>query len=265
MSLTPEQIKARDGKVTASFAPYLMAGNREKIYTEWLRLVGSPDYEPEDLSDSWPVQFGSYIEPFALDWHQRRTGRELTRRGEVVVHPDRPYVSCTLDAYRADDDTVIDCKAIGAWNTLDKVGAFYLPQMVVQRGCVGAQGAALLIVHGGAAPQEWATEIGHKYAALVWERVDEFWQTVLDLTPPVEMPAIAAPVPAVREYDLTGNNEWASFAADWIERRSAAKIFVKASEALKEMVPADAVRCIGHGIKIARNKAGSLTITETTP
>jgi hypothetical protein len=161
------------------------------------------------------------------------------------------------------DDTVIDCKAIGTWRKLDDACLFYLPQLVVQRGCVGARRAALLIVHGGAEPQEYPAEILDEYAALVWERVDQFWQCVLDLTPPVEMPEITAPVPAVREYIMTGQNEWASFAADWIENRSAAKIFTEASAGLKEMVPADAARCIGHGIKITRNKAGSLTIMET--
>src|SRR6185312_16696207 len=130
MALSPEQMAARDGKITASFLPYLMAGDSDRIMREWMRLVEHPDYAPEDLSGAWPVQFGSYIETFALDWHERHTGCALTRRGEVVTHPRLPHVACTLDAWRAGDNAVIDCKALGAYRKLDEACAFYLPQMV---------------------------------------------------------------------------------------------------------------------------------------
>ena len=49
-----------------------------------MRLVGDPRYEPVNLDDNWSAQFGSYIEPFALDWHQRTTGHPIVRRGAAV-------------------------------------------------------------------------------------------------------------------------------------------------------------------------------------
>ena len=45
--LSPQQHKARDGKVTASFLPSLMSGDKDKILREWKRLVGDPTYEAE--------------------------------------------------------------------------------------------------------------------------------------------------------------------------------------------------------------------------
>lgn len=261
MALSEAQLKAREGKVTASFVPYLMAGDADKILREWMRLVGHPDYAPEDLSDKWPVQFGSYIETFALDWHQRKTGRGLVKRGEVVTH-QLGYVSCTLDAYREDDSCVIDCKAVGAYRKLDDVCALYLPQIVIQRDCVEADRGSLLIVHGGAEPAEFPCDIPEDYAARVWDRVHAFWRCVEDLTPPVEMPAIAAPVATVKEYDMTGKNLWASEAASWRLSREAAKRFATSEKELKALVPPDAARCFGHGIQIKRNKAGSLSISE---
>jgi hypothetical protein len=262
VSLSPQQLEARAGKVTASFVPYLMAGKEDRIREEWMKLAGHPDYAPADFSTNWPVQFGSFIETFALDWHQAKASKALTRRGEVVVHPDLPHVCCTLDAYRAEDRCVIDCKALGSYRKIDEACSFYLPQIVVQRACVGALAGSLLIVHGGSEPVEYPLEWGADYEALVWERIGAFWQSVLDLSPPVSMPLVEPPVPAIREVDMNGNNAWADSAFAWLEHRDAAKQFASADKALKALVPGDAKRCFGHEIEIKRSKSGALTIKE---
>src|SRR4051812_46022608 len=111
MALTAAQHKARDGKITASFLPYLMAGDAERIINEWRKLIGDPNYTPENLDDNWAVQYGSFIEEFALNWHEKKTGQALTERRKVVVHAEKSHVCCTLDAYRVADHTAIDCKA----------------------------------------------------------------------------------------------------------------------------------------------------------
>lgn len=262
MSLTPEQHRLRDGKVTASFVPYLMAGDTDKILSEWRRLVGDPAWEADDLSDNWPVQFGSYIETFALDWHEQKTGQPLTRRGEVVTHPELPHVCATLDAFREADGCALDCKALGAWRKIDERSQFYTPQLIVQSGCTTAKRAALLIIHGGAEPQEYPVEWTAEYADQVWRRIDQFWRCVLDLVPPVDVAPTLAPVPAIKEYDMAASNAWADRAAAWLASRAAAKEFDGAVKELKTLVPADAARCFGHGIRIDRAKNGNLSIKE---
>jgi len=262
MALSATQHAARENKIGASFAPYLLAGDADKILQEWKRLVGAPDYEAENLEDVWAVQLGSYLESFALDWHQRRTGRVLTRRGESVPHPVRSYVAATLDCFREDDRCVIDCKVIGGWRRIDDACAFYTPQMIVQAGCVEAQAAALLIVHGGAEPAEYPITWDADYEAEVWRRIDNFYRAVCDLAPPVEMPAIAAPVPAVREADLSRSNAWVSAATEWLGNRAAAKTFSAAEKSLKALVEPDVKRAFGGGIEAIKNKAGAISIRE---
>jgi predicted phage-related endonuclease len=259
--LSPEQVKFREDKVTASFLPALMAGDEDRILNEWRRNVGDPAYVPENLDDSWPVQFGSYIEAFALDWHERKTGQMLTMRGEQLACPDRPFVGCTLDAYRANDDTVIDCKAPGMWRKLDDVVSYYTPQMIAQRACKGAKHAALLIVHGGSEPQEYPISWEPEYEAELWRRVDQFHHCVETLTPPVVMPSLVA-VKAERVYDYGTHNQWCAEAVTWLTTRQAAKDFAACEKALKGIVPPDAARVVGAGIECKRNKAGSLSIKE---
>jgi len=259
-TLSPE----RDTRVGASFLPALMAGKTDEIMREWQRLTGDPAYMPVNFEDNWPVNLGKYLEPLAVDWHQRKTGQPLTRRGEWVRHPHRDWLGCTLDAWRATTDTVLDAKCVGQWRKLDEVISYYTPQLIVQRDCTGAANASLLIIHGGSEPVEYPVTWTAGYEADVWTRLDEFWDCVTSLTPPCELPAALAPVPAVRTVDMSGSNSWTAEAATWLLNKSAAKDFDAAARELKALVPADAVRCHGGGVEINRNKAGSLSIKERT-
>lgn len=260
MSLTQEQLRLRDGKVTASFLPALMAGDNERILNEWRRLVGDSLYIEPDFSDNWPVEFGSFVEDFALDWHQKKTGQALIRRREVVNHPAKPYVCCTLDAYRQTDAWVLDVKALGAYRKLDEACSYYAPQIVIQKACLSAKGGALLIVHGGAEPAEHPIEATPEYEAQVWERVDWFWDCVQSLTPPIAVAPVATPVKPVKTYDMRESNAWAEHAGVWLDTRDAAKRFGGAEKELKALVPADGIRCFGAGIEIKRDKANRLGI-----
>jgi hypothetical protein len=251
----------RDTRVGASFVPALMAGKSEAIMQEWKRLVGDPSYQPENLDGVWPVQIGKYLEPFVLDWEERKSG-PLDRRGEWVQNPNRNWLGCTLDAYRASTSTVLDCKVVGQWRKLDEVISYYTPQMLVQRDCTGAENASLLIVHGGSEPVEYPVTWPVGYEADVWTRLDGFWDCVESLTPPCELPELLAPVPAVKTYDMGTSNAWVSNAATWALNKSAAKDFDAASKELKALVPADAIKCFGGGITVSRSKAGSLSIKE---
>ncbi len=271
MALTALQLQQREGRVTASFMPALMAGDAAKVLNEWRRLVGDPDYAPEDLSDSWPVNFGSYIEPFALDWLERKSGQALSRRGEVVFHPQRPFVCATLDSYRAADATVIDCKAPGQWRKLDDVLTAYVAQMACQRACVGAEKASLLVVHGGSEPVEYPIEIPADYEAVLWERVDAFWHCVENLIPPVALPAIAAPVPPEkwRTVDLDAADGLPNWADEmrreitlWRATAAYAKTNARATKAVKDLLPDDVGLVACAGVKVSRAKNSAISVRE---
>lgn len=263
MALTAEQHAKRADKIGASFAPMLMAGDTDAIRREWQRLVGDPAHEEKDLSGVWPVQFGSYIEAFALDWEERKSGHALTRRGEHVTHPTLPYLGCTLDAYREHDSTVIDCKAPGAHRKLDDVVAHYTPQMIVQRSCMEANHAALLIVHGGAEPREYPIEIDPEYETLVFERLKEFWWHVENLICPVEIPSAPAPVIELKQYDMSDNAEWRREAEKYLQSVGASQMAADAAKHLKRLMPADAAKASGFGVIAVRNRAGAISLRET--
>ena len=262
MALSAAQLKAREGMITASFLPVLMSGDKSKILNRWQEIVGDPEFIAEDLSSIWAVEFGSFIEPFALDWHQKKTGLPLIRRGEVVIHPTKPYFCCTLDAYREPDRCVLDCKAPGTWRKIEEVISYYTPQMIGQAACLKTSKAALLVVHGGSEPQEHPIEWTPEYEAQVWQCVEEFQHCCETLTPPVQMEPIAPPVPPIKEYDFSSSNEFCNEAAIWLENREASKKFDGAAKNIKSLIPPDGIRAFGGGVTVNRSKSGSLTIKE---
>lgn len=266
--LTAEQQAARQFRVTASFLPALMQGDEAAILREWMRLVGHPDYEPLDLSDQWPPCFGQYVEPFALDWHQRKTGHPITRRGETVVHPMLDYVSCTLDGWREADDCVIDAKCCGHWQALEAIESHYTPQIVAQVACTGAAKGALLVVHGGGEPQELPIYIDADYAATMWKRVEQFWKCVETLTPPVPIPVITPPerwrtVNLDNECDRRAHN-WSQEIIEnlllWNVMEPHAKQFEGAKEKVKSLMPADVGLVTIAGIAVRRARNNAITI-----
>ena len=270
MALTPEQRAAREGKLTASRVGVLMNGDDAALYDLWRALTGDPSHVSADLSDVWAVQLGTITESLNLDWYARKTGHVPTRRGAVVTSKERPWAACTLDGWDAaygDTDppvrAVIECKHVGGFETLETVIARYMPQVHWQMYVSGAEIAVLSIIQGARAPVLEEVPLDPDYLAALLRRADEFWRCVASLTPPVAPPPVAPPLPAAaRTIDMSGNNLWGAFAADWREHRDAAAAFRTAEKQIKALVPGDARLVTGHGIQAKRSRNGALRIGE---
>jgi hypothetical protein len=263
VGLSPEQIKQRDGKLTASRVACLMTGDTDKIMNLWRELVGDPAFVPEDLSDVWAVQLGAWTEPFNLDWYEKRTGQSLARRGEVVVHPNFDWAAATLDGWDSALSAPVECKHVGGFEPIAKVLERYAPQAHWQMMVTGATQCVFSIIEGAREPVIEIVDLDRDYAAELLARAKAFMFCVGTLTPPVlGAEPVPAPVRPVKSYDMTGNNQWASDAVTWLSTRQARKDNEAVEKSIKSVVPADAIKCMGHGITVSRSKAGSLSIRE---
>lgn len=264
MSLTPAQLAAREGRLTASRVACLMTGDEAKIYDLWLEMVGDPRYVAEDLSGVWPVQLGSVTEALNLAWYELKHG-PVTRQGEVVCHPLHDWAACTLDGWDASLPGPVECKHVGGYEAIAKVVERYQPQLHWQMIVTGSYAAALSIIEGAREPVVQIVPFDSDYGAELWRRAEAFMACVESLTPPVALAPVAGPVKAEKVIDMTGANEWASHAADWLANAAAAKTAAKAEKDLKALVPADAAKAHGHGIQITRDRAGRLSLKEMKP
>src|SRR5262245_35516160 len=95
--LTTAQRIARQGKLTGSRIACLMTGDAERIDRLYREMIG--EEVEEDLSGAWPVQLGEATEKLNLRWYARKTGKEVTRQGEVVPHHYLAWAAVTLDGW----------------------------------------------------------------------------------------------------------------------------------------------------------------------
>lgn len=260
MALTKEQLLLR-GEIGASDVPVIVNGNAEQLNAKWRQLVGLDP--PPDLSEVWAVQQGSYMEPFILDWHQRKLGYQLERRGEVLRHPALDYLTCTLDCFDATRNAVIDSKCT-AWS-IDWAKQYYTPQLLVQRQCAKAELAIMLISVGGREPEEIEIEFDPDYYRQVIERISAFKLCMETMTEPAPA-APLVPYERLRTIDLVTDetpnwrDEMIGLLMIWDDTRDAAKAHDAAAADAKALVPMDVGKILCDNITIKRNKKGHLAI-----
>lgn len=190
--LTPAQLAAREGKLTASAVACLMSGNRAKVMDLWRLMVGDPGYQEPDLSGIWAVRLGSHTEPLNLDWCERKLKRPITRRGEVVVHPTVEWAACTLDGW---DDAVprpVEAKHVGGREPRGKIIERYTPQLMWQMMVTETAQAALCLIEGTAEPIIEPVDAIPEYVEELWKRAHAFMACVHALVPPFRTEEIAA-------------------------------------------------------------------------
>lgn len=262
MALTTQQLAARKGKLTASAIGAIMGGDAGKVMNLWRELVGDPAFRPTDFTGVWPVVLGSATEELNLDWYEYKTHNEVTRRGDVVVRSDYPWAACTLDGWIPNLGCPIECKHVGGREPHAVIVARYMPQMQWQMAVTRADQCVLSVIEGAAEPRLDTIKCDPDYTAEMWVRAKRFMACVEAMTPPVAEERVEPPVAAVVETDMSGRNEWASFAHEWVKHREAGEWAVKAERALKGMMPVDARRAYGYGVEITRDRAGRLTLKE---
>jgi predicted phage-related endonuclease len=260
MALTPEQMKAREGKLTASGISPLMTQEPVKLYALWQQSIGDPSYSFPDLSNVWPVQLGSHTEDLNLDWYERRTKHPVTRRGEVVVSAQYDWAAATLDGWDSVRNCPVECKHVGGREPLTRILERYMPQMHWQMIVTGTDTVAASIIEGANEPVIEIVAFDPNYGAELLRRAIEFWSCVQTLTPPVAKPPVMAATRATVSYNFQGNNEWADSAVTWLESAEFIRKGTRAEKTLKALVPADAQRASGHGVEITRDRANRLSL-----
>lgn len=256
--LSAADLADRKAFINASEAPTIVAGDPAAVMRLWEEKTGRA--EPEDLSGVLPVQLGSYTEAFNLHWFERVSGLKVTGRQDVLKDG---FLRATIDGkteYQG-EPCVVEAKHIGAFSKVDDAVQQYMPQIHVQMHLAECRQAILSILHG-TQNYEWVhVEFDDAYWSAVLARLNDFHTCVAFDQPPHNTAPLEAPKPTTfKPYDMTGHNEWASHAADWLATKAAADTFKAAEKHIKALVPEDASEVTGHAIIVKRSKAGALSI-----
>ncbi len=241
-----------------SDAKTIMAGEWTAL---WEEKTGRS--EPEDLSRIIQVQLGSFTEAFNLAWFEQETGMAVsTDDCDGLVHAERDFMRANLDG-RANGG-IVEAKHTAAWAKDEEIVSRYYPQVQHCMVVAGLPRTYLSVIFGNNRWQFFPIEADEEFQDSLIRLETEFWGYVeADECPPnVAGQSVDIAFDDLIEVEMTGNNEWAANAADWLDCRDHARDFKTADKGLKELTPADAKRAFGYGIEINRSRNGALRIKE---
>src|SRR5258705_5046093 len=225
MALTNAQRLAREGKLTASRVAPLMTGDKAKIMAVWAELCGDPTYQEENLDDIWAVRLGSLTESLNLDWYEKIQNKILSRRGEVINHPDYDWAAATLDGFDATIPGPIECKHVSGFEKFDTVLQRYQPQIHWQMEVTQTRKCAFSVIEGGRQPRVEIVDYDKAYADELMARAIRLMEHVWNMTPPVKLQQVELKrISRLRDYNMTGNKQWATADGDFVELQKAAEI-----------------------------------------
>jgi predicted phage-related endonuclease len=257
LGLSAEQRVLRQNALGGSDANTIMGGDEKKLLRLWREKRG--EVEPEDLSDILAVQMGSFTEPLNVAWFEKNTGLVVETIALPRCDKGPAFMRCTLDGWIAERAAVFEAKHCGTRSTDAEIFARYVPQLTHNCICVGSTAAFLSVFKGNGDWVMFQYDLDAAYAERLIAAEEAFWNCVRTGTPPCAVEAEPTPKPVgVVEYDMQGNNEWASYCADYTETELAADRHELARKSLKALMPDDASKCFGYGLELRRDKRGAV-------
>lgn len=228
---------------------------------DWFRLweIKTGRSQGDDLSWVLPVQIGVTTEALNRAWFQHHTGKAVEIVADELTGPE-PFMLANLDGLC--EDGVFEAKHVNMFAKDDEIISRYWWQCQHYMAVTGQPRAFLSVIFGTQRWDWFTIKADADDQATMIEREREFWHYVTTDAEPPDAPATEASIPAVREVDMTGSNQWADAAVDWIVTRDSVKRFKNAEKALKTSTPDDAAIAFGHGVQVKRAKNGSLRIGE---
>jgi predicted phage-related endonuclease len=246
--------------VGGSDAWVIMGDNEEALVRLWREKRG--EVEPEDLSGNLTVQLGVVTEDLNRRWYEAKTGQVITDVQRHIRHPVLRWMAATLDGRIEGSEVVFESKFMLPWSFSEEAAVEkYAPQLQHNLWVVAGRTAVLSVITGGGKWVQIEVPADPLYQHLIVTAERKFWRcvesgetpTLFGVEPP--KPRIAA----VRTVDMSASNAWAEFAGAFTRTHPAFLEHERAKAELKSLVPEDAQRAIGHGVRAKRSKSGAIT------
>ena len=246
--------------IGGSDARIIMGDDEAALLRLWREKRG--EAEPEDLSGNLIVQLGSATEELNRRWYEANTGQVVTDIQRHIRHSGVRWMGATLDGRVESNGAVFEAKFMLPWHFSEEAALEkYAAQLQHNMWVVAAREGVLSVITGGGKWVEIKTHADPLYQHLIVTAERKFWRCVESGTPPALF-GIEPPRPrieAVRIVDMTSSNAWAEFAAVFSRTRSAHLEHEQAKAELKGLVPEEAQRAIGHGVRAKRSKSGAIS------
>ena len=261
----------RKGFIGGSDCVKIMQGN-------WLELwqIKTGLVEPEDLSRNIAVQMGVHTEDFNLEWFAHEYSfdlhnKQLTESDMIDGVPAKGTFDAmvfTRNETELKDSHIVEAKHTNAYNTLDKVIEYYMPQLQLYIHLANADGSYLSVIFGNNKWESAYVSRNDEYFNSMWAVVSDFWGYVLRKEEPVgndepiQLGTDKIEVDNMVKRDATTDNHFVDTAYTYVTLEADAKAFDSAKKDLKNMVGSNEREVYCDSLTIKRSKNGSLRITK---
>jgi hypothetical protein len=242
----------------------------------WLTLwhIKTGRAEPEDLSRNIAVQMGVHTEDFNLKWFEHEhgcnvTGLQKTFQKKIGEVPVKGTVDATLVRVVGDswDHSIIEAKHTNAYNTMDKILEFYMPQLQLYIHTADAQGAYLSVIFGNNKWESVYVSRNKEYFDSMWAVVSDFWGYVLrdeepvGIDQPLQLGIDKIEVDQMVRRDASTDNRFVDAAHTYATLEADAKAFESAKKQIKDMVGDNEREVYCEHLTAKRDKRGAIRIT----
>jgi len=256
----------RKGFIGGSDCVKIMQGNWLELWQVKMGLV-----EPEDLSRNVAVQMGILTENFNLKWFAdeydfKISGFQKSCNNTINGVPAKG----TMDAMCTTADAkvqIVEAKHTNAYNTLDKVIDYYMPQLQLYIELADVDGAYLSVIFGNNKWESAYVSRNKEYFNSMWAVVSDFWGYVarkeepVGNDQPIQLGTDKIEVDNMVRRDATKDNHFVDCAYTYATLEADAKAFESSKKDLKQMVGDNEREVYCDHLTIKRDKRGALRIT----
>lgn len=280
--LTEEAKLERRKGIGGSHARTVVHGTPEERYDLWRWFVG--EAQDKKIMSDWAAALRHTTETLQLDWYEHvMPSHRVTRRGEVVISDEYPFMRCTLDGFVEPLGVPINAKHISRWTKEAREWAIehYTPQATHEAIVLGAATGLLSLIHGEKEPEILSVEVDVFYRERMIAAERAFWHCVMTREPPPDTAELATPKVAIEVkklrrvempmftdpgwLDFAQRNNWAVDCANEImaftETQRAHNAHMAAREAIKSLCPEDVGELERGNFTLKRSRSNAITMT----
>jgi predicted phage-related endonuclease len=258
--MAPQEFKTRRSFIGGSDARIIMGSDEAALLRLWREKRGEAD--PEDLSGNLIVQLGTATEELNRTWYERNTGRCVTGVQRRVKHSAIPWMAATLDGIVEGAEAVFEAKFMLPWSFSEEAAAEkYMAQLQHNMWVTHLRSSVLSIITGGGKWVEITIPMDPLYLSVLVSAEKKFWRCVQSGEAPhlINAEPPRARIEAIRIVDMSSSNSWAEFAGIFRSTHAAFLEHERSKSELKALMPEDAKRAIGHGVRAKRSKSGAVS------
>jgi len=252
----------RKGFIGGSDAVTIMSG---QWYNLWEIKTGRK--EPDDLSNNLAVQLGILTESLNLDWFEKEHYCVLEHH-QFEYKEQYPDINLTLkgtvDAHWG--DAIVEAKHTNAFNTMEKLLTYYMPQLQFYMFLAKEQSCYLSAIFGNHKYESCCVSFDKAYWDRMFAVIKEFNGYVQRDEEPIGFgePIVAEinhiPVDQMVVRDASSDNMFVDRAATYIQYYQQSIQFENAKKDLKQMIGDDEREVYCDQLQLKRSKNGSVRI-----